>query len=67
MSIEDRDYMRTIPEGSVQKRSRSTGGRTRSRETQVGGSNNDVFSRSEQFGVVLAGIVVVALLLAAIL
>ena len=66
MSIEDRDYMRTIPEGSSKKRSRSIAGLTRSRESQVG-ENNNVFSRSEQFGVLLASAVVVALLLAAIL
>ena len=66
MSIEDRDYMRTIPEGSSKKRSRTIGGLERPRQSGVGGNNN-VFSRSEQFGVLLAGVVVVALLLAAIL
>ena len=65
MSIEDRDYMRAIPAGSTKKRERA-----RERASGSGGSrvgNNNVFSRSEQFGVLLAGAVVVALLLAAIL
>ncbi|MAJ47784.1 MAG: hypothetical protein CBC35_11045 [Planctomycetes bacterium TMED75] len=67
MSIEDRDYMRTIPESSSKKRSRSGQGLTRSRQSETSENNNTVFSRSEQFGVLLAGAVVVALLLAAIL
>ena len=66
MSIEDRDYMRTIPEGSSKKRSRTIRGLERPCQSGVGGNNN-VFSRSEQFGVLIAGAVVVALLLAAIL
>ena len=65
MSIEDRDYMRTVPSGATKKRVNSSG-----RVPARGDSrphNGNVFSRSEQFGVLLAGAVVVALLLAAIL
>ena len=65
MSIEDRDYMRAIPSGSTKKRERAQERASGSGGSRVG--NNNVFSRSEQFGVLLAGTVVVALLLAAIL
>ena len=65
MSIEDRDYMRTAPSGSTKKRARSTGAFSNRDEYRI--KNGNVFSRSEQFGVFLAGFVVVALLIAAIL
>lgn len=65
MSIEDRDYMRAVPSGAAKKRSGSSG--TLPSRGGVKGRNPNVFSRSEQFGVLLAGAVVVALLLAAIL
>ena len=64
MSIEDRDYMRAVASGAAIKRP-GPSGTLPSRGTK--GRNPNVFSRSEQFGVILAGAVVVALLLAAIL
>ena len=65
MSIQDRDYMRTVPSGATKKRASSSQTLPPRGETRTRSGN--VFSRSEQFGVFLAGFVVVALLLAAIL
>ena len=65
MSINERQYMRSNEDDTARVRPGSPKPRTRSKNGKSGGGYD--FTRSEQFGVVLAGTVIVALLLAAIL
>ena len=65
MSISERQYMRSNEDGS--SRNRPVASRTRSGSGKSGTIPDYSFSRSEQVGLVLAGFVIVALLLAAIL
>ena len=65
MSISERQYMRSNEDGSSGNQPAAP--RTRPGSRNSGANPDYSFSRSEQVGLVLAGFVIVALLLAAIL